>query len=135
MSVAAGEFKIDPAPGRQRLVEYCADWATHQETYALKHVVGHLLDAAKVQDALAAVRQGLFEQRFRQLGEPRLDAEDSRNLAASLIAGEDAKGIVSLAKTANVWQRDGVAAALQAAPADKLLFIDQVVGALLAVSA
>jgi hypothetical protein len=135
ISAGAGEFTIDPTPGQQRLLEYCEAWATHQETYALKHVVAHLLDAGQVADALGAVQQGLFEQRLRQLGEPRLDAEDSRNLTASLIADDDAKGIVALAKTANLWQRDGVAAALQAAPTDKLPFIDRVVGALLAVSA
>jgi hypothetical protein len=135
VSAAAGEFTIDPTPGQQRLLEHCAAWPIHQEGYALKHVVAHLLDAGKVADALAAVQQGLFEQRLRQLGEPRLDAEDTRNLVASLIASDDAKGIVALAKTANLWQRDGVAAALQAAPAEKLPFIDRVVGALLAVSA
>jgi hypothetical protein len=127
----AGRFTVDLTGARERLLDHCVGWATHHEAYALKHVVAHLLEANKVADAVTVVGRGLFGQR----GEPRLDAEDSRSLTDALIAAEDVDGIVALAKTTNVSQRDGVAAALQAAPPDKLAFIDRTVGALLAVSA
>jgi hypothetical protein len=130
----AGRFRLDPEQGRRRLLAHCEGWAGHHEPYALKYLVTHLLEADRVADALACVRHGLFAQRAALLREPRLDAEDSRNLTAALIAAQDQAGIVALAQTASTWQRDGVAAALQSGPAEALPFIDGVVGALLAVT-
>jgi hypothetical protein len=46
----------------------------------------------------------------------------------------DQDAIVSLSKTDNIWQRDGVAAALGMAPPDANGFIDKVVGTLLRVA-
>ncbi len=130
----AGRFRIDPDHGRLRLLAHCEGWASHHEPYALKYVVTHLLEADRITDAFASVRAGLFGQRAALLREPRLDAEDSRNLTAALIAVHDRAGIVALAQTRSTWQRDGVAAALQSAPPEALEFVDGVVGALLAVT-
>ena len=54
--------------------------------------------------------------------------ESIATAAAALIVAGDRAGIVSLAKTSNLWQRDGVASALQGAPATALAFVDGVVG-------
>ena len=135
VSPGAGEFKVDSGPGRQRILAHCGRWAEHHEPYALKYVITHLLEAGRVDDALMVVQRGLFEQRASQLGEPRLDAEDCRNLTAALITASDQKSILTLAQTPSTWQRDGVASALQSAPAQALPFVDGVVAALLAVAA
>ena len=135
MSADAGRFTVDPGPGRQRILAHCERWAQHHEPYALKHVVTHLLEAGRVDDALNAVQNNLFEQRASQLREPRLDAEDSRNLTAALISARNQKSILALAQTPSTWQRDGVASGLQSAPAEALPFIDGVVAALLTVTA
>lgn len=132
-SPEAAEYRIDPEPGRHRLVKHCVDWMVHEEPYALKYLVTHLLESNRATDALAAVRAGLFTRRDAALHEPRLDGEDADKLTAALIAAGDRAGIVSLAQTSNVWQRDGVASALQSAPAAELPFVDGVVAALLAV--
>lgn len=134
VSEKAGHLKIDRAAGEQLLLAYCADWPTNGEPYALKHVIAHLLEAGKVADAMAAVQQGLFEKRLEKLGEPRLDGEDARRLTARLIEDNNIEAILTLAKTANVWQRDGVAAVLQS-PSTSNQLADQVVGELLAASA
>jgi hypothetical protein len=132
----AREFRIDMLAARQRILAYCEGWAAHRDPYALTHVIAHLLDAGRVDDAVAAViRDNLFGVRRSVVGEPRLDAEDTRLLTTALIAARNRAGIVGLACTANTWRRDGVASALQAAPPDAAEFVDGVVGALLAVSA
>ncbi|MGH3562497.1 MAG: hypothetical protein ACRDTN_12030, partial [Mycobacterium sp.] len=135
VSPDAGQFTVDLAPAQQRLLTYCRSWATSNDSYALRHVIGHLLDAGQTDEALHAVQQGLFSHRRSRLEEPRLDTEDSRSLTDELVSQGDQADIVALATTSNVWQRDGVASALQSAPPDKLPFIDAVVGALLAVPA
>ena len=133
VSENAGEFNVGRAPGRERLLAYCAEWATHREPYALKHVIAHLLEAGRTADAMAAVQRGLFEKRLEKLREPRLDSEDAQRLSAALIAEGNLEDIVKLAVTANTWQRDGVAAALQS-PSSDTRFVDCVVGELLVVS-
>jgi TIR domain/NACHT domain len=133
ISEKAGEFTIDTALGRELLLAHCAAWARHREPYALKHVIAHLLEHGKADDAMAAVQQRLFEVRRQDLNEPRLDAEDARILTAAHIAATNVEAIVTLAKTSNVWRRDGVAAALQSPSCDNEL-VDRVVGELLAVS-
>ncbi len=139
MSDEAGVFRVDPAPGRRRILAYCEGWAEHHDPYAMKFVVAHLLDAGRLGEAMNVVRHGLFEQRGARLQEPRLDAEDSRKLTAALIAARNRDGILALAQTPSTWQRDGVASALQSAlesaPADLLSFVDGVVAGLLTVTA
>ena len=130
----AGHFQVDTTQSHERLLAHCLDWRTHHESYALKHVIAHLMERGRLSDALAAVQQGLFTERFARLHEPRLDADDARNLTLALVAARDTAGILALARTENIWQRDGVAGALQSARADDLAFIDQVVGALLKVT-
>jgi len=131
LSADAGEFRIDPAPERARLLTHCRGWREHGEDYALKHVVAHLLDAGLVAEAAAAVQADLFGRRLVRFGEPRLDAEDSRALVLALVAARDAATILALARTVNTWQRDGVAAALQSTPPKDLEFVDRVVRVLL----
>ena len=135
ISQDAKEFRIDVAAGRDRLLAFCRKWKSNRDPYALTHVVTHLLDAGHVDDAAAVIRDGLFELRNDVVGEPRLDGEDTRALTAALIAARDQARIVALARTANTWQRDGVASAMVAAPVESAGFIDDVVGELLTVSA
>jgi hypothetical protein len=135
----AGVFRVDPAPGRRRILAYCEDWAEHHDPYAMKFVITHLLQAGRLDEAMNVVQRGLFEQRGSRLHEPRLDAEDSRKLTAALIAAKQRDGILALAQTPSTWQRDGVASALQSAlqsaPAELLSFVDGVVAGLLTVTA
>ncbi|MDT5348772.1 MAG: hypothetical protein QOH91_2059 [Mycobacterium sp.] len=139
MSDEAGMFRVDPAPGRRRILAYCEGWAEHHDPYAMKFVITHLLDACRLDEAMNVVRRGLFEQRGNRLHQPRLDAEDSRKLTAALIAARRRDGILALAQTPSTWQRDGVASALQSAlespPAELLSFVDGVVAGLLTVTA
>jgi hypothetical protein len=129
LSGDAGAFRV--APQRERLLTHCRSWRENGEDYALKHVVAHLLEAGLVSEAAAAVGDGLFLRRLARFGEPRLDAEDSRALVLALVATRDAPAILSLARTVNTWQRDGVAAALQSTPPQDLEFVDRVVRVLL----
>jgi TIR domain/NACHT domain len=131
ISGKAGEFRADPRPGRGRLVAHCRQWRGNHETYALKHVIAHLLEAGQTAEALDAVDRGLFAERLVRCNEPRLDAEDSRDFTLALVAARDKAAILRLARTENTRQRDGVAAALQSTPAEDGGFIDEVVGALL----
>lgn len=133
-SPAAGAFRIDIEAGRRRILARCRGWRERPEPYALRHLIAHLLDEGAVEDAVAAVAGGLFTIRLARLDEPRLDAEDARNLTLALVAARSLPGIVALARTENIWQRDGVAAALQSAGPEDRAFIDEVVGALLALS-
>ena len=61
-----------------------------------------------------------------------MEVEDSRNLTLALIAARDKRGILQLARTERIGQRDGVAAALQSTGPDELDFVDEVVASLLA---
>jgi hypothetical protein len=131
LSAEAGEFAVDPAPGRERLLAHCRGWREHGEDYALKHAVAHLLEAGLADEAVAAVHDGLFERRLARFDEPRMDAEDSHALTLALIAARDAPAILALARTVNTWRRDGVAAALQSTPPQDLEFVDEVVRVLL----
>ncbi len=131
LSSQAGYLSVDPAQGRVRLLAHCRAWNDHHEPYALRHAVGHLLEEGQHVEVLRMVEQGLFKDRLARLAEPRLDAEDSRNLTMALVAAKDQTAILALARTENIWQRDGVAAALQSTPLEDLPFVDQVTGALL----
>lgn len=131
LSTDAGRFRVDPARGRDQLLAHCRGWRTHRDPYALRHAVAHLLEAGLAAEALQMIGQGLFADRLGRLGEPRLDGEDSRNLTLALVAARDKEGIVTLAQTENIWQRDGVAAALQSTVPEDLEFVDQVVATLL----
>jgi hypothetical protein len=126
-------FKVDLTPGLDALLAHCQNWRVNREPYALTHLVAHLLDKDDVAGALAAIRDGLFAERRATL-DPVLDLDDSRTLTAALIAMGDQDAIVSLSKTDNIWQRDGVAAALGMAPPDANGFIDKVVGTLLRIT-
>lgn len=134
----AREFTVDPALGRALILAHCERWAAHHHPYGMKYVISHLLEAGRPDEALNVVQRGLFEQRGGRLHEPRLDAEDSRKLTAALIAARNGDGVVALAQTANTWQRDGVASALQAAlesaTGETLSFVDGVVARLLTVT-
>jgi hypothetical protein len=131
LSPIAGDFRVETAASRERLLAHCLDWQRHHDGYALRHVVAHLIEAGRVDEALAAVRQGLFAERLARLHEPRLDAADARNLTSAMVTTRDEAGILALARTENVWQRDGVASALQSAGRGDLEFVDLVVEALL----
>lgn len=134
LSNEAKVFKVNPGESRLQLLAYCRKWQENHEPYALKHVVGHLLEAGMVAEAQQAVDDGLFAARLRILNEPRFDGDDSRSLTLALVGNHDDAGIVKLARTANIAQRDGIAAGLQSAPEKDLGFIDGVVGALLKLS-
>ena len=123
-------FKINLKSGRDTLLAHCQGWRVHHERYALTHLIAHLLETNDVAAALAAIRDGLFTTRHAFL-DPLLDVDDSRAVTAALIAAQDKGAIVSLARTDNVWQRDGVAAALTVAPASADAFVDVVVSTLL----
>ncbi len=128
----ADRFKIDPVQGRELILRHCRGWATHREPYALTWLIAHLLEAGLTEDALAVIRGGFFSER-RSHADPRRDLDDTRALILALVGARDERAILELAKTDNVWQRDGVAAGLQMAPPDADAFVDRVVGALLEV--
>jgi len=131
LSDGAEPFGVDAGPSRERLLAHCLQWRVNHEAYALRHVIGHLLEAGRAADAVRAVEDGLFAERQARLNEPRLDADDSRSLTLALIGAREQGGIVKLARTENIAQRDGVAAGLQSAEAKDGDFVGQVVGALL----
>jgi hypothetical protein len=131
----ADRFKIDPAPSRARLLVHCRGWATHHEAYALRYLVTHLVEAGLLGEARALIRDGFFAARDGVVHDRRLDLEDSSALTLALVRTGDAAGILELARTANNWQRDGVAAALQNAPRAADGFVDTVVAQLLSVAA
>jgi hypothetical protein len=128
----ADRFKIDPAAGRELILRHCRGWAGHREPYALTYLIAHLLEAGLTGEALAAVRDGLFGARRGQV-DPGQDLDDTRELTLALLRARDQPAILELAKTDNIWQRDGVVAALQMAEADDNDFVDRVAGALLEV--
>lgn len=144
----ADRFKIDPVQGRELILRHCRGWAAHREPYALTWLIAHLLGAglteealaamtaetraAMTAEALAAIRDGFFVQRHSRV-DPRHDLDDTRTLILALVRARNKPAILELAKTDNVWQRDGVAAGLQMAPPEADGFVDHVVGALLEV--
>ena len=125
-------FKVDRAEGRDAVLVYCRDAASRRDRYALTHLVAHLLEKGDVPAALTALRGGFFAARHDRV-DPRFDLDDSQAVVAELIAAQDKASIVALSTTDNVWQRDGVAAALSLAPAGADQFVDSVVDALLRV--
>jgi TIR domain len=125
-------FRVDVAVGRELILSHCRRWADHHELYAMTYFIAHLLEAGLRTDALEVVRAGLFVKRHAFVN-PQRDFDDIRSLTLALISAGDETAIVSLAKTDNVGQRDGVAAGLQAAPEAADGFIDMVVKALLEV--
>jgi hypothetical protein len=130
--VGAGAFRVDVAAGRQRLRQWCGQWRLTADRYALLHVVAHLLDAAAADEALAAVREGLFAKRQAALGDSRADLEDAMALAAALAGLEDENAIFELATTGGAWQKNGVAAALQSPAFSSAAIANRLVGRLLA---
>lgn len=131
-------FRIVPAEGRKSILVHCRNWATHHETYALTHLVAHLLIPDDLPDGLmevlALLRGDFFAQRRLHGISPSQDLFDTRTLVLSLVERRDAGAIVALSKTANLWQRDGVAAGLQAAPKAADEFVYATVGELLKVA-
>jgi TIR domain-containing protein len=125
-------FKVDLAEGREAVLAYCRDAAGRHDRYALTHLVAHLLEKGDVATALREIRGGLFAARHDQV-DPRFDLDDSQAVVARLVAAKDKDAIIALSRTDNVWQRDGVAAALSLAPAGADQFVDSVVDALLRV--
>jgi hypothetical protein len=131
-------FRVDPAKGRSLMLAHCRDWQTHHETYALTYLIDHLLIpddlSGALEEALAIVRGGFFQAR-RQFGiSASQDLNDTRTLVLALVARHDDGAILELSKTGNVWQRDGVAAGLQAAPKAADEFVHSTVGDLLLVT-
>jgi hypothetical protein len=125
-------FRVDPKRGRELILAHCRKWETHHEPYALMNLIGHLVDDKLKDEALMVVRNAFFAKRHAYV-DPRYDLDDARSLTLALVAGKDQAAILELAQTENLWQRDGVASALQAAaPADDE-FVDRAVGALLRV--
>jgi hypothetical protein len=122
-------FRVDPAEGRDLILAHCRKWATHHERYALTHLIAHLMEGSFMSEALILLRNGFFRER-RAYIDPRYDLDDARSLTLALVAGTDQAAILELAQTNNVWQRDGVASALQAAPEAEDDFVDSVVAAL-----
>ena len=131
LSNDAGVFQVDPRGSSEAVLNYCLDWRANRDPYAMRHLIAHLLEAGPPTDALQAVQDSLFAERLAMCNEPRLDLEDSSNLTLALVAARDRAGILTLARTENIWQRDGVAAALQSTKAEDLVFVDEIVGALL----
>jgi hypothetical protein len=123
-------FKVDLEPGLAALLDHCRGWTIHREPYALANLIAHLLEKNDIAEALAAIRSGLFATRHAVL-DPILDLDDSRAVTAALIAAQDRDAIVALSKTDDVWQRDGVAAALAMAPPSAGAFVDRVIDDLL----
>jgi hypothetical protein len=126
-------LKVNLAVGRQLILAHCGRWADHHESYAMTYFIVHLLEAGLQTEALEVVRAGLFNERHAFV-DPHRDFDDIRTLTLALISARDETAIVSLAKTINIEQRDGVAAGLQAAPTDAEGFIENVVQALLEAS-
>jgi hypothetical protein len=111
---AAGAFRIDPAKGRQRLLDWCRNWRTAVDPYPLRNLIGHLLDVNAIDEALAAVHGGLFAKRDARM--VRADLADTMALTLALIDRGQAKAAQRLATSGSPWQRDGATAALIAAP-------------------
>jgi hypothetical protein len=122
-------FKIDIAMGRERLLAHCRNWASHRELYAARNLISHLLEAGSMEEALALVREGFFAKRAHV--DPACDLADARSLTLALVERGEAAPILELARTGNVRQRDGVAAALLTAPPAAGAFVDGLVLALL----
>lgn len=131
LSDASDPFTVDAAPSRERLLAHCLAWRTNHEPYAMKHVIGHLLEVRRSKDALQMVADGLFAEREARLNKPALDIDDSRSLTLALIGEGEKEGILKLARTENIGQRDGVASGLQSARAKDDEFVGSVVSALL----
>jgi hypothetical protein len=112
------------------ILAHCRKWAVHHDLYALTHFIAHLLEGGFTAEAAGAIRSGLFEKRQSKIASTQ-DLDDTRNLTLALVAANDRAAILELAQTANLSQRDGVAAGLQAAPLADHEFVDSVVGALL----
>ena len=124
------QFRIDPQEGQDKLLEHCRKWSGHCDAYALVYLIEHLLEGGFVTEAVAAVEGGFFAQRRGRV-DPRCDLDDARRLTLALVGAANQAAIIKLARTTNVWQRDGVAAALQSAPPETSVFVDRVVAALL----
>jgi hypothetical protein len=125
-------FKVDPARGRELLLGYCRGWRSRPDSYALLNLIPHLVESGLAAEALATVREGFFAARRGEI-DPAADYDDARVLTVALVEAGDQAGIVELAKTDNIRQRDGVAAALQIAPPASEAFVAQVVNALMKV--
>ncbi len=111
---AAGSYRVDVAAGREQLLGWCRDW-TKGDPYPLRYLIAHLLDAGAVDEALTAVRAGLFARREARM--IRADLDDTTALTLALIERGNEAAVVELATAGSPWQRDGAGAALIAAPA------------------
>jgi hypothetical protein len=125
-------FRVNLVQGYELILAHCRKWETNHEPYALTHLIGHLLDGNLREEALMLVRNRFFDKR-RAYIDPRNDLDDARGLTLALVACKDQAAILELARTDNLWQRDGVTAGLQAAPPTDNEFVDRVVAALLRV--
>jgi hypothetical protein len=125
----AGAFRVDVADGRERLLAWCREWRSSRDQYVLTHVIAHLLEASQVEEALAAVRGGLFAKREARM--VRADLEDTMALALALIDAGEENAVAELATSGSPWQRDGAAAALISAPSVSDRLIGTVVSRLL----
>jgi hypothetical protein len=128
----AHRFRINAAAGQKLLLEWCRNWSKNGDRYALLHLVAHLIDNGDVNEALAAVRAGLFAERLRRIADARADLDDSLALVIELAKRSDEDVIIELAMSGSPWQRDGVAGALQSDAIGDVALVDRIVGKLLA---
>jgi TIR domain len=126
-------FRVDLVLGHELILAHCRKWESNHEPYALTHLIGHLLEGDLRDEALMVVRNGFFDKRRADV-DPRYDLDDTRSLTLALVACKDQASILELAQTANLWQRDGVASGLQAAPREDDDFVDRTVEALFRVT-
>ena len=126
------QFKVDLASGRERILAHCRGWEIHREPYALRHVIAHLLEGGFRDEALALVRDGLFDKRSSH-DHSGSDLDDARQLTLALVEAGNEAAILELSKTENVRQRDGVTAGLLAAEPSADRLVGRVVAELLRV--
>ena len=124
-------YSVDPAQGRAWLVTFCRAWRENNDPYALRHLIVHLVEHGLAREALATVQAGFFRARAAATGETRFVLEDALQLTLALLARGDATGVMALAGTTGTRQRDGVAAALMAAPAEQDALVATIVDLLL----
>ncbi len=101
---------------RQRILNYCSQWAEVQDTYPLRYYSGHLYETgASGELERLLTKTNFLEEKVRRLDDPFLAAADVSYLARVLLQQNRDPDIVGLAIRDEGFYRDGVASGLRAA--------------------
>jgi NACHT domain len=100
----------------RRVLEFCGQWASVQDSYPLRYYSGHLYEAGESEQLEQLLTKTNFlDEKTRRLDDPFLAADDVSYLVRVFLQNNRDTDVAALATREEAFYRDGLAAGLRAA--------------------